>query len=124
MFYIFKSFFPLINGLLFSNRSLTPVMANVNHQTLQKRGFIRLFVKNFLEFIIFGKIFKLSITIFIMVKSKTNYLLIITISAVLVLLFHYFFLATSNIHPTIQVFISFVLLLLIAGVITLVKEKK
>ena len=49
-------------------------------------------------------------------KKEPNYLLTYLISIVLSLLIHYFFIANSSIHTTLQVFIVFVIFTIFMGI--------
>jgi len=56
--------------------------------------------------------------------KEPNYLLFYLVSVLIALVAHYFLFSKTNLHPTLQVFISFLIFSASMGIITLIGEKK
>jgi len=56
--------------------------------------------------------------------KEPNYILFYLISMIISLIAHYFLLSKTNLHPTLQVFISLLIFTLFLGGISMLDERK
>jgi len=56
-------------------------------------------------------------------RREPNYVLIFLLGVIIVLIIHYFIILRFNLHPTLQVFISFILFWIWLSIVAMIPKK-